>query len=67
MARIDQFKPLVVMTIVLYLWRQKDRNTGRWRTLSWKMINEDAAEHVRVYGVEIEHVPGSAETREPIR
>ena len=54
------------VTVTLYSWRQKDSNTGRWRTLSWKMTELDAAEHASVYGVEIERVEGSAEVRQPI-
>ena len=54
------------MPITLYSWRHKDPSTGRWRVLRWKMTEPDAAQHARVYGVEVEKVAGSAEVREPV-
>ena len=55
------------MPITLYSCRQKDLSTGRWRVLRWKMTEPDAAEHARVYGVEVEKVPGSEDVREDLR
>jgi hypothetical protein len=44
-------------------WRIKDRRTGRWRTLRWKMGEQMAAEWAAREGVEIEKLPGTDEER----
>jgi len=54
------------MTLTLYLWRIKDKRTGRWRTLRWRMTEADAQDWASKEGVEIQQVENSAEVREPI-
>ena len=55
------------MLVTLYSWRRKDPRTGRWRKLTWRMTEASAAEHAKVYGVELEKVAGSEEVREDLR
>ena len=54
------------MGLTLYLWRIKDKRTGRWRTLRWRMTEADALDWASEEGVEIEQFENSAEEREPI-
>ena len=53
-----------------YSWRIRDRRTGNWRTLRWKMREETARDWARLEGLEIERVENSGEDRgepEPLR
>jgi len=49
--------------LVLYSWRILDPRTGRWRTLRWKMTDEEAQAWAQREGAKLERVERSAETR----
>ncbi len=53
------------MSVTVYGWRIRDKRTGRWRKLRWKMAEKDAAQWAAKEGVEIEKIEGSAEVRHP--
>lgn len=49
--------------VVVYEWQVRDKVTGRWRNLSWKMDELSAAAWAVREGVEIRPVEGSREER----
>ena len=55
--------PDLPKTVTVWSWRAREKLTKRWRTLSWKMTEEDATAWSRAEGREVEKVLGSAEER----
>ena len=54
------------MLLTLYSWRRKDRLSGRWRILAWKMTEDDACRWAARESVELEKVPNSGEARNTV-
>ena len=55
--------------IIVYQWRvleQDGRGRKRWRTLGWRMREDQAAGWAANHGKHIEKVSGSAEVRTPL-
>ena len=52
--------------VTVWSWRAREKLTKRWRTLSWKMTEEDAAAWSQAEGREVQKVAGSAEQRQAL-